>query len=423
MDGSLNMDYTVAKLSRSIRLLSLYMMNDDLENANNVKEEIISNQLPLIHDKVMPFLKRDQETQLSSYPVIISSLDDHINRGINFYMNGYELYKKMDTLASFFVNLSEDDWYTICFYDENRKIDSNDGNNENHFNYNDGDESTESLNANNEERDEKLDYTMEQYYINNNKYRVNNQYNTYENDLYNHMHYSSYHETNHNDIINSEQNISTNEISNNSYDDNENNIKNNKESNSNNIDINIMENTSDYAYDNNIIDGEDNLTTDYMSDECESNNDNTDFAKQSNDVNADNQQELTLNNNNKKTNENINHDDNKKLLSNKNDNNNYHDNNSSNKNDKEENIENTKGKNSKRDIYGEVNRNNCNFLNDYRIRFFSDNIKDYVFFILGESQDRIRNEFTSNKNVYYILIIGSALFCAIISFFINLMGN
>jgi len=120
MNGSLNLDYTVARLSRSIRLLSLYMMDNDIESAKLIKEEIKSSQLPMIDNIVMPFMKKDQSVQTSEYPVIISSLDDDINRGINFYMNGYDLYKKMETLARFFVNLNEEDWYTICFYNENR---------------------------------------------------------------------------------------------------------------------------------------------------------------------------------------------------------------------------------------------------------------------------------------------------------------
>jgi len=95
-------------------------MDSDLENANLIKEEIISNQLPMIENIVMPFLKKDQSVQSSEYPVIVSSLDDDINRGINFYMNGYDLYRKMETLAKFFVNLNVEDWYTICFFDENR---------------------------------------------------------------------------------------------------------------------------------------------------------------------------------------------------------------------------------------------------------------------------------------------------------------
>lgn len=51
-----------------------------------------------------------------------------------------------------------------------------------------------------------------------------------------------------------------------------------------------------------------------------------------------------------------------------------------------------------------------------------ENIKDYVFDILDESRNRINNEFTSSKNVYSILMIASALFCVIISFFINMIG-
>lgn len=100
-------------------------MNEDIDNANKIKEEIISNQLPLMQNTVLPFLKIDQKKQVSEYPIIISGLDDHINRGINFYMNGYEVYKKMDTLARFFINLSEEEWYTICFYNNDRNDNKN----------------------------------------------------------------------------------------------------------------------------------------------------------------------------------------------------------------------------------------------------------------------------------------------------------
>jgi len=120
MEGSLNLDYTVAKLSKSIRLLSLYMMNDDLDNAKEIKNDIINNQLPIMQNKVLPFLKRDQISQASENPVIVSGLDDSNNAGINFYMNGYALYKKMETLARFIINLSDEEWYIICFYNNDR---------------------------------------------------------------------------------------------------------------------------------------------------------------------------------------------------------------------------------------------------------------------------------------------------------------
>ncbi|ORX59239.1 hypothetical protein BCR36DRAFT_408745 [Piromyces finnis] len=283
MDGLLNVDYIATKLSRSIRLLSLYMMNDDFENVNKIKEDIITNQLPLIQEKIIPYLKRDQATEASTYPVFISSLDDDVNRGMNFYMNGYELYKKMDTFARFFINLNDDDWYNICFYDEN-KIQNN---NERSYL--------------NEMKDEKIQYNKENDKIV--KY-------CYNNDSENHK----------NCTLQNSFNINTIQLS--SYD--------------KCIDDTVI-NYKEEIFDDNDTMCYEESTLKYMDNHC---------IRDDTPINFEN------------------------------------------------------------------NYNNYNFK--------EQNIKDYVFNILEESKDRINNKIDLIKKVFYIIIIVSALFCIVISFFLNM---
>jgi len=373
IDGSLIMDYAVAKLSRSIRLLSMYMMNDDLESANSIKKDIVENQLPLIQEKVIPYLKRDQETQLSSYPVIISGLDDNINRGINFYMNGYELYKKMDTLARFFVNLSNDDWYTICFYDENKSEPlSNTGRHYLNKNYN---ENMENLVESYEEMTKELNSMIEQYYVNN-KYLVHSQYNIDENDLYaNNMNFSLYYELYDSNIKNNEPYMPDIELNDSSFFDKENTSEYIDENNineeitfgSNNNDVNYEENPSVFndievvyeeSVSNNIsqeentfsINDEDTPKTDNILNEYENDDELYDEKRYSINDNVQESEILQLNKN----------------INGENNNNNINDSYLKKKTVKTSKNEDNDMK--KKDIYGEINRGNCNFLNDYRVR-------------------------------------------------------